>query len=58
MGAILDSRRVYTKSRIGELQGRLHGAQQICGADACAYMTGSFARGEATEHSDLDLLSW
>jgi hypothetical protein len=30
-------------------------AAQLCGETACVYMTGSFGRGEASKHSDLDL---
>ncbi|MGA8501610.1 MAG: nucleotidyltransferase domain-containing protein [Candidatus Sulfotelmatobacter sp.] len=30
-------------------------AEQLCGDTACVYMTGSFGRGEASSHSDLDV---
>ncbi|MFZ0759179.1 MAG: nucleotidyltransferase domain-containing protein [Candidatus Sulfotelmatobacter sp.] len=30
-------------------------AEQLCGVTACVYMTGSFGRGEASSHSDLDV---
>jgi predicted nucleotidyltransferase len=55
MGEILDRRRVETVKRIEALRGELHRAAQLCGDTACVYMTGSFGRGEASAHSDLDL---
>lgn len=30
-------------------------AEKLCGDRACVYATGSFSRGEASEHSDLDV---
>jgi predicted nucleotidyltransferase len=55
MGEILDRRRVETAKRIEALRGELPRAAELCGENACVYMTGSFGRGEASQHSDLDL---
>jgi predicted nucleotidyltransferase len=55
MGEILDRRRLETAKRIEALRGELPRAAQLCGETACVYMTGSFGRGEASTHSDLDL---
>jgi predicted nucleotidyltransferase len=52
---LLDRRRAETGQRIQELQGELARAEELCNNRACVYMTGSFARGEASVHSDLDL---
>jgi predicted nucleotidyltransferase len=38
-----------------DLRKRLEDAEQIVSGKACVYVTGSFARGEASSHSDLDL---
>jgi predicted nucleotidyltransferase len=55
MGETLDRRRLGTAQRIEALRGELIRAAQLCGETACVYMTGSFGRGEASKHSDLDL---
>ena len=55
MGELLESRRATTGSRIQRLRQRLQKAEVLCGQSACVYATGSFARGEASAHSDLDL---
>ncbi|MGC2273179.1 MAG: nucleotidyltransferase domain-containing protein [Candidatus Sulfotelmatobacter sp.] len=55
MGEILDRRRLETAKRIEALRGELVRAEQLCGVTACVYMTGSFGRGEASSHSDLDV---
>jgi predicted nucleotidyltransferase len=52
---LLESRRTQTQERIEALRARLVEADRLCAGKACVYMTGSFARGEATVHSDLDL---
>ncbi len=55
MGELLERRRLETAKRIGKLRSELPRAAQLCGETACVYMTGSFGRGEASAHSDLDL---
>lgn len=55
MGEILDRRRLETAKRIEALRRELVRAEQLCGDTACVYMTGSFGRGEASSHSDLDV---
>jgi len=55
MGELLERRRVETTKRIEKLRGELSRAADLCGESACVYMTGSFGRGEASIHSDLDL---
>ena len=55
MGVFLDERRKQAAERIHALQGELAKAQRLCGDKACVYITGSFARGEASPYSDLDL---
>jgi predicted nucleotidyltransferase len=52
---MLDERRAYTDERFKSLQQQLDTAEQRCSGKACVYATGSFARGEAHESSDLDL---
>jgi predicted nucleotidyltransferase len=37
------------------LRERLKSSEQIVKSKACVYATGSFGRGEASMHSDLDL---
>ena len=51
----LDSRRNWTRGRIKGLQRNLQAAADMAADKACVYMTGSFGRGEASVHSDLDL---
>ncbi len=55
MGDLIDQRRLATERRINELRESLVDAERLCGDKACVYVTGSFARGEASIHSDLDL---
>ena len=55
MGDTLERRGAYTSERVNELVEKLADANESCGEDACVYITGSFARGEASKYSDLDL---
>jgi len=55
VGELLESRRATTGLRIEKLRERFRDAELLCGQSACVYATGSFARGEASTHSDLDL---
>lgn len=55
MGELLEHRRSKTALRIKELKSRLVDAEKLCGDKACVYATGSFGRGEANDHSDLDV---
>ena len=55
MGKVLEDRRRYTNERLTELAKELSTAEAIVGEKACVYVTGSGARGELNEHSDLDL---
>jgi predicted nucleotidyltransferase len=55
MGQLLVERRSKAAERIKNLQAELGKAQGLCDAKACAYITGSVARGEASSHSDLDI---
>src|SRR5262245_26378077 len=55
VGALLDKRREYSKARLAELSKRLDEAANAIEGRACIYMTGSFARGEASAQSDVDL---
>ena len=55
MGELLNKRRETTAKRFKEIQNNLTEAKDLCGDIACVYATGSFARGEANSHSDLDL---
>ena len=54
MGALSD-RRSQTQARIQNLRNELTAAKSIAAGKACVYATGSYGRGEASEHSDLDL---
>ncbi len=54
MGEI-SRRRLETTSRLEDLRVRLSDAQQHSQGKACVYVTGSFGRHEASQHSDLDL---
>jgi Nucleotidyltransferase domain len=51
----LKRRRSATKKRLAALRTRLVDAEARAGDRACVYATGSFGRGEASDHSDLDL---
>ncbi len=55
LGDLLEQRREKTLARFAELRENLTQAEGICRGKACVYATGSFARGEASQHSDLDL---
>jgi predicted nucleotidyltransferase len=55
LGAILDVRRATTKKRFDELAASLAEAEKLLAEKACVYATGSVARGEVGEFSDLDL---
>lgn len=54
MGGLSD-RRSQTTERIQELRAKLTAAESLAAGKACVYATGSFGRGEASVHSDLDL---
>ena len=54
MGELAD-RRTESLARFDELRARLQVAESIVRGKACVYATGSFGRGEASQHSDLDL---
>ncbi len=51
----LESRRSSTEQRLSALRSLLVGAEARANDKACVYSTGSFGRGEASAHSDLDL---
>ena len=51
----LADRRAYTAAKLKELQQELQKAEALAKNKACIYATGSFGRGEASRHSDLDL---
>ena len=51
----LFKRRAQTEKRIRDLQEQLKDSEKLTQDKACAYATGSFGRGEASHHSDLDL---
>jgi predicted nucleotidyltransferase len=55
MGEILEARRKNSSDRLERLRQELRDAEELACSNACVYLTGSFARGEASEHSDLDL---
>ncbi len=55
MADLLNERRTKTSERIQLLRHDLTDAEERCRDKACVYATGSFGRGEATPHSDLDL---
>lgn len=52
---ILVGRREQARRRLVELHDRLAAAEKVAGERACVYVTGSFGREEASQHSDLDL---
>ncbi len=52
---LLSSRRESAESRLTALQEILAKANELVECKACVYVTGSLARGEASEYSDLDL---
>lgn len=55
MGELLEQRREYVERRLSALVSHLDEAERLAGDKACVYLTGSFGRGEASEHSDLDV---
>lgn len=55
MGAILERRRSDSAARLKSLDPDLKEAARLAKDKACVYVTGSFARGDASNHSDLDL---
>jgi predicted nucleotidyltransferase len=54
VGALSD-RRLQTTARLQTIRKQLRPAEEIAAEKACVYATGSFGRGEASSHSDLDL---
>jgi predicted nucleotidyltransferase len=54
MGGVLDTRRTETKELFDRLQRDLS-VDEKTAEKMCAYVTGSFGRGEASQYSDLDL---
>lgn len=55
MSSVLSERRAYVSERLAALRAQLASAEALVRDNACVYLTGSVARGEATKHSDLDL---
>ncbi len=55
MPELLNQRRDQATERINKLLAELGTAESLCRDKACAYITGSVARGEASSHSDLDV---
>jgi predicted nucleotidyltransferase len=55
MASLIESRRKTTDARLVELRTKLTASAARAEGKACVYVTGSFARGEATKFSDLDL---
>ena len=55
MASILADRRSRSAKRVKEFQAELTKAGKICEGKACVYVTGSFGRGDAGDHSDLDV---
>lgn len=55
MGELLKERRAKTDERLEALRAKLTEASARLAGKACVYLTGSFGRGEAGSHSDLDL---
>jgi hypothetical protein len=51
----LSNRRSQADGRLKALRAKLKSAEDIAAGKACVYATGSFGRGEASAHSDLDL---
>jgi predicted nucleotidyltransferase len=52
---LLQARRAEASRRLGLLAESLVEAANLAKGKACVYLTGSFGRGEASSHSDLDL---
>lgn len=55
MPQLIETRRAETQRRLDELVKKLGAAEERLADKGCVYLTGSFARGEASAHSDLDL---
>ncbi len=55
LGRLLELRRAEATARLEELRGALSRAAEVAEGKACVYVTGSFGRGEASRHSDLDV---
>lgn len=55
LGELLRLRRKQTAERFEQLRTELKNTEDLCAKTACVYATGSFSRGEANLHSDLDL---
>ena len=55
LGVLLKLRREQTAERFERLKRELGKTESLCAKTACVYATGSFSRGEANPHSDLDL---
>ena len=54
--ALFDRRRQFSQERLRELARRLNRLPEIQALPSlCVYATGSYARNEASEHSDIDL---
>lgn len=51
----LKERRKFTNQRIADVKERLRGTEKLTDGKACVYATGSYGRGEASSHSDLDV---
>lgn len=51
----LQNRRKIANSRLDELSNELENARSLVDGKACVYLIGSYGRGEASNHSDLDL---
>lgn len=51
----LEQRVQFTNSRLDKLKSSLQKAEGIATGRACVYATGSYGRGEACKHSDLDI---
>src|SRR5690348_2509435 len=55
MVRLIEARRNETNKRIESIRRELNKAENLCAGKACVFATGSFGRGEASRHSDLDL---
>lgn len=53
--SLLEQRGLSAETRLSELREKLTSTDSACESSACVYVTGSFGRGEASSHSDLDL---
>lgn len=51
----LENRRKIADSRLNSLTNELENARKLAEGKACVYLIGSYGRGEASNHSDLDL---